>query len=228
MSGPPGQASGSHPTKIRRMALKIYDRIVVGTLECNCYIVGDPLTKETIVIDPGDDVEKLSESLARNQLQVVAIVATHAHFDHIMGAERLKALTGASFYMHADDLRLLGWYGTSLQLFLGMPELEPPEVDGKVLDGDELQVGDHALGVIHTPGHSEGSISLLSDGACLFSGDTLFARSIGRSDLPGGDHGQLLSSIRERLLSLDDMPVYPGHGPPTTLDQERRFNPFLG
>lgn len=212
------------------MGLKIYERIVVGPLECNCYIVGDPVTKKAIVIDPGDDVDLLTDALLRHGLSVVAIVATHAHFDHIMGAEKLKALTGAPFYLHSDDLKLLGWFGTSLQLFLDLDGIDPPEVDARVSDGDELRVGGHALQVIHTPGHSEGSISLLSgdpDGRCLFSGDTLFARSVGRTDLPGGDYAQLLRTIRERLLVLDEMPVLPGHGPPTTLEQERRFNPFL-
>lgn len=212
------------------MTLKIYERIVVGPLECNCYIVGDPITKQAIVVDPGDNVEELSDALVRHGLRAKAIVATHAHFDHIMGAERLKSLTGAPFYMHRQDIDLLGWFGESLRLFLGLEDLDPPEVDVQIDDGDELSAGEHALQVIHTPGHSQGSISLLSsdpDARWLLSGDTLFARSVGRTDLPGGDQSQLLSSVRERLLVLDDMTVLPGHGPPTTLEEERASNPFL-
>lgn len=208
------------------MTLEIYERIVVGALQCNCYIVGDPVTKQAIVVDPGDDVEELTAALVRHGLQAKAIVATHAHFDHIMGAERLKSLTGAPLYMHRSDMKLLDWFGESLELFLGLEDLDPPEVDVQLSDGDELGAGEHALQVIHTPGHSEGSISLLSSdpqAPCLFSGDTLFARGVGRTDLPGGDQGRLLTSIRERLLVLDEMPVLPGHGPPTTLEQERAW-----
>lgn len=206
----------------------IFDHLVVGPLQCNCYIVGDPETSEAIVIDPGDDADRLAASLAERNLTVTAIVATHAHFDHIVAAERLRALTGAPFYLHAEDKPLLGWMQESGRLFLGMDLPAPPEVDTEAREGDRLAAGSVALEVVHTPGHSPGSISLIGEGA-VFSGDTLFAGSIGRTDLPGGDTQALLDAVKDKLFRLDDeLPVYPGHGPVTTLGQERETNPFVG
>jgi hydroxyacylglutathione hydrolase len=214
------------------MGLKIFEHLVVGDLSCNCYLIGDPLTREAMVLDPGDDGGRIEKAIARHDLTVIAIVATHAHFDHIMAAEVLRAATGAPFYLHLSDLDLLQWLPASLEMFLGMQNPPPaPEVDNKLNDGDELKVGEHSLQVIHTPGHSPGSICLLTgtdQDRTLFSGDTLFAMSVGRADLPGGDQDALLSSIRERLFPLGEMPVYPGHGPATTLDRERVNNPFVG
>lgn len=208
--------------------MEIFEHLVVGPLQCNCYIVGDPETKEAIVIDPGDDADRLAESLAEKQLTVTAIVATHAHFDHVVAAERLRALTGAPFYLHAEDKPLLAWMQESGRLFLGMELPPPPEVDTEAREGDRLQAGSVALEVVHTPGHSPGSISLISDNA-VFSGDTLFAGSIGRTDLPGGDTQALLDAVKDKLFRLDaDLPVYPGHGPATTLGAEQESNPFVG
>jgi glyoxylase-like metal-dependent hydrolase (beta-lactamase superfamily II) len=214
------------------MALKIFEHMVVGDLSCNCYLIGDPVTRQAMVLDPGDDGGRIEEAIARHALTVTAIVATHAHFDHILAAEVLRASTGAPFYLHLADLDLLQWLPASLQMFLGMQDPPPaPEVDTTLNDGDELNVGHHSLQVIHTPGHSPGSICLLAgthqDGV-LFSGDTLFAMSVGRADLPGGDPDALVSSIRNRLFPLGEMAVYPGHGPATTLDRERVSNPFVG
>jgi glyoxylase-like metal-dependent hydrolase (beta-lactamase superfamily II) len=206
----------------------VFDHLVVGPLQCNCYIVGDPETREAIVIDPGDDADKLATSLAEKDLTVTAIVATHAHFDHIVAAERLRVLTGAPFYLHAEDKPLLSWMQESGRLFLGRDLPPPPEVDTEAREGDRLIAGAVGLEVIHTPGHSPGSISLIGDGA-VFSGDTLFAGSIGRTDLPGGDTQALLDAVKDKLFRLDDeLPVYPGHGPATTLGHERETNPFVG
>lgn len=208
--------------------MEIFDHLVVGPLQCNCYIVGDPDTHEAIVIDPGDDADRLAESIAARGLTVTAIVATHAHFDHVVAAERLRALTGAPFYLHADDKPLLAWVQESARMFLGIDLPPPPEVDTEAREGDRLVAGAVGLEVVHTPGHSPGSISLVTDGA-VFSGDTLFAGSIGRTDLPGGDTQALLDAVKDKLFRLDaDLPVYPGHGPATTLGHEREMNPFVG
>ena len=199
----------------------------VGPLACNCYIVGDAASRQAIVIDPGGDAEELAEQIARMDLVVVSIVATHAHFDHIIAAEHLRTLTGAPFYLHDADRVLLDWMQTSGRLFLGVDLPPPPDVDRSAPEGELLTAGGARFEVIHTPGHSPGSISLVTDGA-VFAGDTLFAGSVGRTDLPGGDTAQLLKAIDDKLLHFDDdMAVYPGHGPPTTIGEERRFNPFL-
>ncbi len=214
------------------MALKIYEHLLVGPLACNCYIVGDPETSQAIVIDPGDDADAILQALGRHGLRLALTVATHAHFDHIMAAEALRSATGAPFYLHSDDLSLLDWVPASLQLFLGRVKGEVPEVDVVVKDGDLVSVGGTELQILHTPGHSPGSICLLSPdgekGPVLFSGDTLFAQSVGRTDLPGGDMDQLIGSIKQRLLPLGDLIVFPGHGPATSLERERYENPFLG
>jgi hydroxyacylglutathione hydrolase len=202
-------------------------RRAVGPLECNCYFVGDPATKEVIVIDPGGDPDILTEALAERQLKVSAIVATHAHFDHIIAGERMRALTGAPFYLHDADRPLLDWMQTSGRVFLGVDLPPPPEVDRPAPEGEILTAGAARLEVLHTPGHSPGSITLVAEDA-IFAGDTLFAGSVGRTDLPGGDTATLVRAIQERLFSFDDdIPVYPGHGPHTTIGTERRFNPFV-
>lgn len=208
--------------------MEIFGHLVVGPLACNCYIVGDPDTKEAIVIDPGGEAEAISELLASNQLTVTQIVATHAHFDHIVAAERLRELTGAPFRLHASDNVMLDWYQESALLFLGTELPPPPDVDSAAAEGDTLTAGGAVLHVLHTPGHSPGSIVLVADEA-VFTGDTLFAGSVGRTDLPGGDTDALVRAVREKLFALDDdLPAYPGHGPATTLGEERRFNPFVG
>lgn len=214
------------------MALKIYEHLLVGPLACNCYVLGDPVSLQAIVVDPGDDADTILGLVAKHGLTLGLTVATHAHFDHVMAAEALRLATGAPFYLHSDDVKLLDWVPASLEMFLGRTDGRVPEVNGKLSDGDELKVGDASLEIIHTPGHSPGSMCLLSDsaggGPLLFSGDTLFAGSVGRVDLPGGDGTQIVESIRKRLFPLGDLPVYPGHGGPTTLDRERIENPFVG
>jgi hydroxyacylglutathione hydrolase len=201
---------------------------VVGPLACNCYIVGDPETRDAIVIDPGGDADALWAIIQKSQLKVSAIVATHAHFDHIIAAEQLRGNTGAPFMLHDGDKMLLPWMQESARLFLGVDLPPPPEVDTSPSEGDRLTAGNFELEVIHTPGHSPGSISLVSPDA-IFAGDTLFQGSIGRTDLPGGDHDELLTAVREKLFPLgDDLPVYPGHGPATTVAEEKKSNPFVG
>jgi glyoxylase-like metal-dependent hydrolase (beta-lactamase superfamily II) len=208
--------------------MEIFAHLAVGPLQCNCYIVGDPATKEAVVIDPGGDAERLLEVIKEKELTITAIVATHAHFDHVVAAEQLRAATGAPFYLHAEDKPVLEWMQESGRMFLGIELPPPPEVDTEAREGDRLIAGSTGLEIIHTPGHSPGSISLVTDGA-VFAGDTLFAGSIGRTDLPGGDSQALLDAVKDKLFRLDlDKTVYPGHGPDTTLGQELESNPFVG
>lgn len=211
------------------MSLTVFEQRAVGPLACNCYVVGDEVTRQAIIVDPGGDADDLVEVLVRDRLTVVAIVATHAHFDHLIAAERLREVTGAPFHMHSGDRPLLDWYAESARLFLGVDLGPPPEVDTDLAEGDRLLVSeDEGLEVLHTPGHSPGSISLLS-GDLLFSGDTLFAGGIGRSDLPGGSGGTLVSSIENKLFRLsDEVVVLPGHGPTSTIGREKVMNPFVG
>jgi hydroxyacylglutathione hydrolase len=206
------------------VALEIFAHLVVGPLACNCYVVGDSHSKEAIVIDPGDDADVIAEALARHGVRVKAIIATHAHFDHVVAAQRMREITGAPFYLNDLDGPLLDWMQASGRMFLGLELPPPPEVDRAAPEGELIAAGE----VLHTPGHSPGSISLIGEEA-IFSGDTLFAGSIGRTDLPGGDTAALLSAVKQKLFPLgDDMPVFPGHGPATTLGEERLSNPFVG
>lgn len=210
------------------MPLEIFLHREVGPLACNCYVVGDPATKEAIVIDPGGDAQDLASAITEQELRVRAIVATHAHFDHLIAAESLREMTGAPFLLHDDDRPLLDWYQESGRLFLGL-ELPPaPEIDTAAAEGDVLTAGSVGLRIVHTPGHSPGSISLFGDDV-VFSGDTLFAQGVGRVDLPGGDGRALVGAITEKIFTLpDDTPVYPGHGPTTTVEREKKLNPFVG
>ncbi len=210
------------------MSIDILWHKEVGPLACNCYIVGDRAAKQAVVIDPGGDADELIAFLADQHLTVTAVVATHAHFDHVIAAEQVVAQTGAPFHLHSDDKPLLDWMQASAQMFLGLELGPPPDVDTSPGEGDVLRAGAVELTVVHTPGHSPGSISLVHEEA-IFSGDTLFAGSVGRTDLPGGDMNALVGAIRHKLFSLDeDLPVYPGHGPATTIGHEKRYNPFVG
>ncbi len=201
---------------------------VVGPLGCNCYVVGDPATKEAVVVDPGGESALLIEELARLGVAIKAIVATHAHFDHLIAGEALRAHTGAPFYVHPSDGFLLDWWYESGRLFLGIELPPPPAIDSDATEGLVLEAGAAKLEVLHTPGPSPGSISLVT-GDALFSGDALFAGSVGRTDLPGGDTKTLVDAIRSKLFAFDDAtPVYPGHGGDTTVGEERERNPFVG
>ncbi|HEV3316613.1 MAG TPA: MBL fold metallo-hydrolase [Candidatus Angelobacter sp.] len=200
----------------------------VGPLQCNCSVIGDEQTHEAMVIDPGDQVDEILTILVQQNLKLTQIVVTHAHIDHIGGAMKLKAATGAPILMNQDDhalLKLLDVQAT----WLGMQSPGPVQVDDAVSNGRILKIGSISANVIHTPGHTEGSICLyFPEEKRLIAGDTLFAGSIGRTDLPGGSFEKIMSSLHSRVMALpDDTDVIPGHGPATTIGQERETNPFL-
>lgn len=204
----------------------ILDIHPVGMIQANCYILGDEQTREAVVIDPGGDTPVLVRSLEARRLKPVAILATHGHFDHVEGLAALKRATGAPIHVHRGDLPLIqGMTGQGL-LFGVRVEAAPPP-DAFLEDGDTVRFGGHSLQVLHTPGHSPGSVSYLMD-KMVFVGDLLFAGSIGRTDLQGGDYDTLLRSVRTKIFSLpEDTIVYPGHGPATSVGTEKRTNPFF-
>ena len=200
--------------------------LVVGRLATNCYV----LEKESsaIIVDPGDEPERLLRFIKDIKAKPSAIVATHAHFDHVLGVDHLRRVLRIPFLLHRDDLSILESMQNRARQFVGIEVPQPPKVDRFLEDGDSLGIGSETIKVLHTPGHSPGSISLSGDGYVL-TGDALFNQSIGRTDLPGGDLRTLMHSIRERLFKLDDDTiVYPGHGPETTIGDEKLANPFVG
>jgi hydroxyacylglutathione hydrolase len=206
----------------------ILETFPVGPLQCNCTILGDKETGEAVVIDPGDEIGRIHGRLAALGLQVKQILITHAHIDHIGGALKLKRLTGAPILLNHNDLPLLklmemqaGWLGVAT------PETAPP--DDTLSDGLVVGLATCPATVLHTPGHTQGSVCLhFAPLNLLVAGDTLFAGSIGRTDLPGGNHPQIIESIQSRLMPLPgDTQVLPGHGPATTIAHERATNPFL-
>jgi hydroxyacylglutathione hydrolase len=206
----------------------IHEILPVGMLQCNCSIFGDDQTKEAIVVDPGDNISNIVAVLQRHQLRVKAIVITHAHIDHIGGAEKLKSLTGAPVYMNANDQPLYDSLDEQAQ-WLG---IEPPartKIDIDAREGEILQLGENTFHVLDTPGHTQGSISIwIPEQNKLIAGDTLFRDSIGRTDLPGGDGRKILRSIHSKLLTLPETAVVvPGHGANTTIGREKERNPFL-
>ncbi len=204
----------------------ILETLVVGVLAVNCYLLGDESTREGIVIDPGGDPRKIIDAIKAVQLHVVAIVNTHAHFDHVGALNEVRDFTRAPFMLHVDETPILAGAQMSAAIF-GMSIAQPKPADRLLRDGDAVSAGAVTLKVLHTPGHTPGGICLLAD-KCVFVGDTLFQGSIGRTDFPGGDYGTLMGSIRDKLLPLpDDTAVYSGHGAATTLGEEKRFNPFL-
>lgn len=206
----------------------IIETFPVGPLRCNCTILGDEQAGEAIVIDPGDEISRIQRRLTELGLKLKQILITHAHIDHVGGALKLKRLTGAPILMNENDLPQLkmmemqaGWLG------IATPETAPP--DDLLTDGLNVGLESCPAQVIHTPGHTQGSICLhFVPLKLLIAGDTLFAGSIGRTDLPGGNDKQIIESIESRLLPLpDETRVLPGHGPATTIGAERRSNPFL-
>jgi hydroxyacylglutathione hydrolase len=211
-------------------SLSLVESFPVGPLACNCSIVADPDTKQAIVIDPGDEPDRVLEVLSRNSLVPVALVHTHAHLDHVGVSARLARVTGAPILMHEGDAPLYEHLEDQARLF-GFTMEPPAMVDRFLSHGDRVICGSGALEVLHTPGHTSGSLCFRMEGdtAILFSGDTLFRRSIGRTDLWGGSTPQILSSIKERLLTLPGgLLVLPGHGETTTIAEEARHNPFVG
>ena len=206
----------------------IHEILPVGMLQCNCSIFGDESTREAIVVDPGDNIPKILEVLARHELKVKAIVITHAHIDHIGGAAKLKAVTGAAVHMNENDRSLYDQLDVQAG-WLGMKTPERAEIDVAAREGDELTLGPAKFQILQTPGHTQGSLSLwIPAENKLVAGDTLFRDSIGRTDLPGGDGRQILRSIATKLLPLpEDAVVIPGHGPSSTIGREKRLNPFL-
>lgn len=206
----------------------IIETFPVGALACNCTIMGDEEKLEAIVIDPGDEVSRIEKRLQKHGLKLKQILVTHAHLDHVGGALKLKKLTGAPIYMNEADLPLL----ETLEMqaaWLGMTPPEPVKPDAPLADGQIVGLEACPGQILHTPGHTQGSVCLhFAPFTLLVAGDTLFAGSIGRTDLPGGDFRQIIDSIHTRLLTLpEETKVLPGHGPLTSIGEERENNPYL-
>jgi len=212
------------------MPAMILETLPVGPLQCNCSILGDEETGTAIVIDPGDEAERVAEVVRRHGLTVSHIVHTHAHIDHIGGSAEFKRLCGGQASLHKGDQWLYEHLDMQGQM-IGMSVTEAVALDKALEEGDRFDLGDTKLEVLHTPGHSPGSCTFVleRDGRQLvFAGDTLFAGSIGRTDLWGGDSALILDSLRGKLMDLDDdAEVITGHGPSTTIGAERRSNPFI-
>src|SRR5580698_4614907 len=205
----------------------IHKILPVGPLQCNCSVIGDENTHEAMVIDPGDDIDDIIAVIAEHKLQVKQIVITHAHIDHVGGAMKLRAKTGTPILLNQNDYALL----KMLDVQAGWLGMKPPgdvEIEAGLAHDETLRAGSLSASVLHTPGHTEGSVCLyFPEEKMLIAGDTLFARSIGRTDLPGGSFEKIMRSLHDRVLTLpDDTVVIPGHGPRTTIGEEREENPF--
>ena len=241
-----GMAAGAIVNRMLATTGVIHEILPVGMLQCNCHILGDPHTHEALVIDPGDDAGRILSLIERHKLTVRGIVLTHSHIDHVGGLWRVRQATGAPVQMHADDVELYRMLAVQAA-WIGMKTPESAEIDELLREGDKLHWGPFEAQVLHTPGHTRGSICLYmpsdlprSRAAAiaaksterrpgrLFAGDTLFAGSIGRTDLWGGSFETIMRSLTGKVLELpDDTQVFPGHGESTTLGQERQSNPFL-
>jgi hydroxyacylglutathione hydrolase len=206
----------------------IHEILPVGPLQCNCSIIGDETSREAMVIDPGDDIADILAVIQKHNLNVKQIVITHAHIDHVGGAMKLRATTGAPILLNQNDAALLKMLDMQAA-WIGMPSPGHVDIDHSIGELDKVQAGPLVAQVMHTPGHTEGSVCLYFPAQQkLIAGDTLFAGSIGRTDLPGGSFEKIISSLHEKVLSLpDETVVIPGHGPLTTIGEERESNPFL-
>ncbi len=206
----------------------IFKTFPVGPLQCNCCIIGDPVSKRAIVVDPGGDAKKILAELAADELTLVSIIHTHAHLDHILAAGELKAATGAPIQLHKDDKMLWDMVEQQCQAF-GVPVPDEPLPDPDFWLQDDEALACCGGVTLHTPGHTPGSMSFwFEEHNLLVAGDTLFKQSIGRTDLPGGSYEQIEKSIKQRLYTLDDdAVVITGHGPATTIGDEKRSNPFV-
>ncbi len=203
----------------------ILKKLTVGPFASNCYVVGSETTRKGMIVDPGDEAKKVFKCVRELELDIRNIVLTHGHPDHVAALKEIKEATGAEIMIHADDIPFL--HPQSLSFIFGPSCPTPPPPDRPLKGGESIDIDDLHFQVLHTPGHSPGSICLSGNGV-LFSGDTLFNYGIGRYDLPGGDGAQLMDSIQTKLMGLpDETIVYPGHGPDTTIGIERRSNPFL-
>jgi glyoxylase-like metal-dependent hydrolase (beta-lactamase superfamily II) len=202
--------------------------LVVGPIGANCIILGCETTRQAAVIDPGDDADRILKALADEKLTVTAIINTHGHFDHVGANKRLKEATGADIMIHEADASMLQELSITAMAF-GLRAENSPPADRLLADGDTITFGEKSLTVLHTPGHTPGGVTLYcKEENVAFAGDTLFYGSIGRTDLPGGNYGTLISSIKAQLFELpDDTVVYTGHGPKTTIGTEKQYNPFL-
>lgn len=207
----------------------IFETIVVGELGVNCYLLADSDTKEGIVIDPGAEPERILSAVKNNGVKVLTVLNTHGHFDHIGGNRRVAEATGGKLMISKEDEHFLSRASSSASMY-GLAAEDSPSPASFLAEGDTIRFGRHELKVIHIPGHSPGgSCFYLAKDGILISGDSLFAESIGRTDLPGGSQAQLVGAIRSKLLSLpEDTRVFPGHGPATTIGHEKRHNPYLG
>jgi glyoxylase-like metal-dependent hydrolase (beta-lactamase superfamily II) len=205
--------------------MMIIERLAVGQLETNAYIIGDEGTKQGVVIDPGDEGDRIMDVVKGNSLEINAIVCTHAHFDHIGAAGDIRKETGAKILLHKDDLE---GYGLAKEQasFWGFDLNDLPQPDDFIEEGDTLQVGSLSFKIMHTPGHSPGGISLYGEGIVL-TGDTIFQGSVGRTDFPGGSIEKLKESFRRLLALPTETKVYSGHGPETTIGREKKENFFV-
>jgi glyoxylase-like metal-dependent hydrolase (beta-lactamase superfamily II) len=205
----------------------IIKTLPVGPIMANCFVIGCPETLEAAVIDPGDEADKILQSVADSDLNVKTIINTHGHFDHVSANKGIHTATNAPILIHALDAPMLGQISASAANW-GLSAEDSPPPDRTIAEGDSITFGRITLKVIHTPGHTPGGVSLFANGH-VFVGDTLFAGSIGRTDFPGGDFATLKSSIQDKLFTLaDDVRVYTGHGPETTIGHEKQHNPFVG
>lgn len=203
----------------------ILERMEVGAFAANCYLVACPETKEAVIVDPGAEGRYIIRRVKELELKVKYIINTHGHIDHVGSNGEMKEAFDVPILIHEKDISMFRSPQASLALFMGKGRLKP--ADQTVREGDTFQAGNLKILVLETPGHTPGSITLDINGS-LFTGDTLFAGSIGRTDLPGGSYRQIIESIKTRILTYpDESEVYPGHGPPTTVGEERHFNPFL-